>query len=184
MNVLPTSSRPQMADSKLTHKRQPCSSRVYIVYSRVPRTLYRRKYPVDAAPLSSPSLNPGTSPSPKCFLSSSSLFSPLTCSVLLFSHAGTLVMIFSCEKNGTYAHNAANNEALMQRFRRNMNPAEQAEYIRAVKCLQAQPIVKPAYPAARTRFDEFQAHYMKQADNVHNLVRQLASCSLKYLQTN
>lgn len=59
---------------------------------------------------------------------------------------------------------------LTRRLRRNMNTAEQAEYIRAVKCLQTQPAVNPAYPAARTRFDEFQAHYMKQADNVHGLV--------------
>ncbi|PPQ83625.1 hypothetical protein CVT25_006310 [Psilocybe cyanescens] len=53
--------------------------------------------------------------------------------------------------------------------RRNMFNDEKAEYIKAVKCLQDQPAVNPAYPEAETRFDEFQAHYMKQADTVHNL---------------
>lgn len=52
-----------------------------------------------------------------------------------------------------------------------MNIAEKSDYVKAVKCLQSQPAVNPAYPQAITRFDEFQAHYMKQADNVHNLVR-------------
>jgi hypothetical protein len=52
-----------------------------------------------------------------------------------------------------------------------MFPNEKQDYIQAVKCMQANPAIDPAYPEAKTRFDEFQAHYMKQADNVLNLVR-------------
>ncbi|KAH9484984.1 Tyrosinase P [Psilocybe cubensis] len=60
-------------------------------------------------------------------------------------------------------------DILVRKEWRNMFNDEKAEYIKAVQCLQDQPAVDPAYPEAESRFDEFQAHYMKQADTVHNL---------------
>lgn len=51
-----------------------------------------------------------------------------------------------------------------------MNVDEKGAYIKAVKCLQSKPAIQPAYRQAVSRFDEFQAHYMKQADSVQDLV--------------
>ncbi|KAH9484983.1 Tyrosinase P [Psilocybe cubensis] len=52
---------------------------------------------------------------------------------------------------------------------RTLSNPEKADYISAVKCLQAHPSRDPAIPEARTRFDEFQAHHIMIADKVHNL---------------
>ena len=54
--------------------------------------------------------------------------------------------------------------------RRKLNNAEKANYIKAVKCLQARPPLHQNIAAVRTRFDEFQALHIDVADRVHTTV--------------
>ena len=54
--------------------------------------------------------------------------------------------------------------------RRNLNNTERANYIKAVKCLQAHPPLHQDIAAVRTRFDEFQALHIIVADRVHTTV--------------
>ncbi|KAF8954698.1 tyrosinase [Flammula alnicola] len=56
---------------------------------------------------------------------------------------------------------------LLRREWRAMTNSEKANYITAVKCLQARPARDPALKAAKTRFDEFQAYHITEADKVH-----------------
>ncbi|KAF8178229.1 tyrosinase [Pholiota molesta] len=41
------------------------------------------------------------------------------------------------------------------------------EYIKAVKCLHSHPAKEPVFAEAKSRFDEFQAYHIQQADSVH-----------------
>ncbi|KAF9478985.1 Di-copper centre-containing protein [Pholiota conissans] len=50
---------------------------------------------------------------------------------------------------------------------RTLSREEKASYIDAIKCLQSRPAVKPVIKAARSRYDEFQAFHINQADAVH-----------------
>ena len=54
--------------------------------------------------------------------------------------------------------------------RRKLNNTERANYIKAVKCLQARPPLYQNIAAVRTRFDEFQALHIDVADRVHTTV--------------
>ena len=54
--------------------------------------------------------------------------------------------------------------------RRKLNNTEKADYIKAVKCLQARPPLHQNIAAVRTRFDEFQALHIDVADRVHTTV--------------
>ena len=54
--------------------------------------------------------------------------------------------------------------------RRKLNNIEKANYIKAVKCLQARPPLHQNIAAVRTRFDEFQALHINVADRVHTTV--------------
>ena len=54
--------------------------------------------------------------------------------------------------------------------RRKLNNIEKANYIKAVKCLQARPPLHQNIAAVRTRFDEFQALHIDVADRVHTTV--------------
>ena len=54
--------------------------------------------------------------------------------------------------------------------RRKLNNTEKANYIKAVKCLQARPPLYQNIAAVRTRFDEFQALHINVADKVHTTV--------------
>jgi hypothetical protein len=54
--------------------------------------------------------------------------------------------------------------------RRRLNNTEKANYIKAVKCLQARPPLHPNIAAVKTRFDEFQALHIDVADRVHTTV--------------
>jgi tyrosinase len=54
--------------------------------------------------------------------------------------------------------------------RRKLNNTEKANYIKAVKCLQARPPLHQNIAAVRTRFDEFQALHIDVADRVHTTV--------------
>jgi hypothetical protein len=54
--------------------------------------------------------------------------------------------------------------------RRKLNNTEKANYIKAVKCLQARPPLHQTIAAVRTRFDEFQALHIDVADRVHTTV--------------
>jgi tyrosinase len=54
--------------------------------------------------------------------------------------------------------------------RRKLNNTEKANYIKAVKCLQARPPLHQNIAAVRTRFDEFQALHINVADRVHTTV--------------
>ena len=55
-------------------------------------------------------------------------------------------------------------------FRRDLGDEEKKGYIDAVKCLQSLPAQNPVIPAAKTRFDEFHAHHIKIAEQVHYVV--------------
>jgi hypothetical protein len=56
--------------------------------------------------------------------------------------------------------------------RRTLSSNEKGDYIAAVKCLQSRPSQDPAVPAAKSRFDEFQAYHIEQSDNgIHVTVR-------------
>jgi len=55
-------------------------------------------------------------------------------------------------------------------FRRDLSDEEKKGYIDAVKCLQSLPAQNPVIPAAKTRFDEFHAHHIKIAEQVHYVV--------------
>ena len=46
-----------------------------------------------------------------------------------------------------------------------MSSSEKADYIAAVKCLQLLPSQDTTVPAAKSRFDEFQAYHIEQSDN-------------------
>jgi tyrosinase len=48
---------------------------------------------------------------------------------------------------------------------------EKKDYIDAVKCLQSQPALNNSRPASWTRFDEFQAHHIEVAFQIHFVVR-------------
>ena len=54
--------------------------------------------------------------------------------------------------------------------RRKLDDTEKANYIKAVKCLQARPPLHQNIAAVRTRFDEFQALHIDVADRVHTTV--------------
>jgi len=57
-------------------------------------------------------------------------------------------------------------------YRRTLSGKEKGDYIAAVKCLQSRPSQDPAVPAAKSRFDEFQAYHIEQSDNgIHVTVR-------------
>ena len=58
--------------------------------------------------------------------------------------------------------------------RRTLSSSEKADYITAVKCLQSLPSQDTAVPAAKSRFDEFQAYHIEQSDNgIHVTVRMI-----------
>lgn len=58
--------------------------------------------------------------------------------------------------------------------RRTLSSTEKGDYIAAVKCLQSRPSQDPAVPAAKSRFDEFQAYHIEQSDNgIHVTVRKI-----------
>jgi tyrosinase len=48
-----------------------------------------------------------------------------------------------------------------------MSDSEKADYITAVQCLQSHPSQNPSLTEAKSRFDEFQALHLLQADLVH-----------------
>ena len=54
--------------------------------------------------------------------------------------------------------------------RRKLSNTEKANYINAVKCLQARPPLHQNIAAVKTRFDEFQALHINVADRVHTTV--------------
>ena len=54
--------------------------------------------------------------------------------------------------------------------RRKLNNSEKANYIKAIKCLQARPPLHRNIAAVKTRFDEFQALHINVADRVHTTV--------------
>ncbi|KAF4619307.1 hypothetical protein D9613_004840 [Agrocybe pediades] len=58
---------------------------------------------------------------------------------------------------------------LVRREWRTLEDYEKHHYLKAVQCLQSLPAHNPAIKAARTRFDEFQAHHITIADEVHNV---------------
>jgi hypothetical protein len=58
--------------------------------------------------------------------------------------------------------------------RRTLSSREKADYIAAVKCLQSLPSQDNTVPAAKSRFDEFQAYHIEQSDNgIHVTVRMI-----------
>ena len=118
-----------------------------------------------------------TSPSLWFTLPTSCLFcyGPLTYSMSLF--------LLNMKRRTTYArifYNVANGaicwstcpyfDILTFCVRRKLNDTEKANYIRAVKCLQARPPLYQNIAAVRTRFDEFQALHIDVADRVHTTV--------------
>ena len=54
--------------------------------------------------------------------------------------------------------------------RRKLNNTEKANYIKAVKCLQARSPLHKNIAAVKTRFDEFQVLHIDVADRVHTTV--------------
>ncbi|KAF8196035.1 tyrosinase, partial [Pholiota molesta] len=50
---------------------------------------------------------------------------------------------------------------------RTLSKEDKASYIKAVQCMQSNPAIKPVLKAAKSRFDEFQAYHINQADAVH-----------------
>jgi len=54
--------------------------------------------------------------------------------------------------------------------RRALSDEEKKSYIDAVKCLQTQPSRNTSQPASWTRFDEFQAHHIDIATQIHYVV--------------
>ncbi|KAF9478987.1 Di-copper centre-containing protein [Pholiota conissans] len=64
---------------------------------------------------------------------------------------------------------------------RTLTDTQKADYIKAVKCLQAHPAKDPVYPESKTRFDEFQGWHVDQADYVH-LVGQFLGWHRHFLQ--
>ena len=57
-----------------------------------------------------------------------------------------------------------------QTFRRALSDDEKKAYIDAVKCLQSRPARNTSRPASWTRFDEFQAHHIELALQIHSVV--------------
>ncbi|KAF8954699.1 hypothetical protein BDZ97DRAFT_1927844 [Flammula alnicola] len=96
---------------------------------------------------------------------------------LIFALLALINTIYSTPvlAQGNQGHNSSNHgyhpgscENLLQRREwRTLSDTEKADYITAVKCLQAHPAINPVFKAAKTRFDEFQAYHIQQADKVH-----------------
>jgi len=55
-------------------------------------------------------------------------------------------------------------------LRRTLTDIEKKSYIDAVRCLQSQPARNTSRPASYTRFDEFQAHHLEIAYDIHFVV--------------
>ena len=55
-------------------------------------------------------------------------------------------------------------------LRRALSDEEKKSYIDAVKCLQTQPALNTSQPTSWTRFDEFQAHHIGIATQIHYVV--------------
>jgi hypothetical protein len=55
--------------------------------------------------------------------------------------------------------------------RRALTDEEKKSYLDAVQCLQTKPAHNTSRPASWTRFDEFQAHHIEIAAEVHYVVR-------------
>jgi hypothetical protein len=55
-------------------------------------------------------------------------------------------------------------------LRRTLTDTQKGEYIKAVKCLHSHPAKEPVFAEAKSRFDEFQAYHIQQADSVHLVV--------------
>jgi tyrosinase len=55
-------------------------------------------------------------------------------------------------------------------LRRALTDEEKKSYTDAVRCLQTQPARNTSQPASWTRFDEFQAHHIQIATQVHYVV--------------
>lgn len=72
----------------------------------------------------------------------------------------------------------------IQLLRRALTDDEKQSYIDAVKCLQTQPAHNTSRPASWTRFDEFQAHHIDIAIQVHYVVSMARIlCVLPWLLT-
>ena len=108
-----------------------------------------------------------------------SCFGSLACSMSLF-----LLNMESLRrtKNARIFYNVANGaifssstcphfDLLTVCGRRKLDNTEKANYIKAVKCLQARPPLHQNIAAVRTRFDEFQALHIDVADRVHTTVK-------------
>lgn len=67
----------------------------------------------------------------------------------------------------------------LKRCRRALNDTEKKGYIGAVKCLQSQPAHNTSRPKSWTRFDEFQAHHIEIAINIHYVVSFLSDTLLR-----
>ncbi|KAF8196033.1 tyrosinase [Pholiota molesta] len=52
---------------------------------------------------------------------------------------------------------------------RTLTDSQKSDYIRAILCLQSLPAQEPVLPEAKTRFDEFQAYHLENADFVHRV---------------
>ena len=61
-------------------------------------------------------------------------------------------------------------------LRRALSDEEKKSYIDAVKCLQTQPARNTSRPASWTRFDEFQAHHIEIATQIHYVVSTSSKC--------
>jgi len=93
-----------------------------------------------------------------------------TATMLLIS---TTVELFWKGENGKQV-SMGYSTASHHSHRRTLSSSEKADYIAAVKCLQSLPSQDTTVPAAKSRFDEFQAYHIEQSDNgIHVTVRMI-----------
>ncbi|KIM36965.1 hypothetical protein M413DRAFT_31352 [Hebeloma cylindrosporum] len=83
-----------------------------------------------------------------------------------------------------YAPDRQSCETLLERREwRTLSATEKADYIAAIQCLQSLPSLNTTVAAAKSRFDEFQAYHIEQADNGIHVTGQFLPWHRHYLRT-